>query len=376
MKRRVLHVLDPEPDGNVGGADLHVADLAPAQRRDGRYEPAVLLLTEASAVAERLREEGVEVIEAYRMGRRYAELPFRLRPTVDRLAPDLLHSHGYDANYFACWSRMAVRRTWARRPLVFTSHGWIDRPDLVHKTWLDLFTHRFSDHVIICSPHQHGRARRAAGHDRITFVCNGVPAERAPAVPRDELDRRFGFPPGARLVAFVGRLSPEKQVTLFLDIARRVGRSFPDVHFVIAGGGPLEGVVRRRVVAEPELAGRVTLTGVVGDIDSVYGHIDLLVVPSTMETTSRVTIEALMWGVPVVASDVGGLPSLITPGEVGFLCPSGDVEAFTRRVRQLLAEPRRRGEMGARGRARARERFTVEHMCRQVEDVYDAVLDG
>jgi glycosyltransferase involved in cell wall biosynthesis len=375
MRRRVLHILDPEPYGNVGGADLHVADLARAQQEGGRYQPAVVLLTDAPMIAGRLQDAQVEVLPAHELGRRYTESPFRLRAAVDRLAPDLLHAHGYDANYFACWARVAQRSTWGRRPLLFTSHGWIDRPSLLHKTWLDLLTHRFADHVIICSLHQRRRARRAAGHDGITFVCNGVPASREAPAPRDATDHRFGFPPGARLIAFVGRLSPEKRVLFFLEIASRVGRTFPGAHFVIAGGGPLEVAVRRRIT-QPDLAGRVTLTGVLDDIDSLYAHLEALVVPSVMETTSRVTIEAMMWGVPVVASDVGGLPSLVSPGEDGFLCPSGDGDAFVRRVEELLEEPERRREMGEQGRAKARERFTVERMRDNVEEVYDAVLAG
>jgi len=313
MTRRVLHILDPEPHGHIGGADLHVVDLALEQMRRNRYEPTVLLLTEAPMLIERLNGSGVEVIAAHKMGRRYSELPFKLRPTLERIAPDLLHSHGYDANYFACWARMTLRRSWGQRPLLFTSHGWVYRPALLIKTTLDFLTHRFADHIIICSPHQRQRAQWAAGHSAVTFVSNGVPSKRALTFERNEANARFGFPQNTRLVAFVGRLSPEKQVNIFVEIAREVGRRFEDVHFVIAGGGPLGRQIRGQIT-QPDLAGHITMTGVVPDVDSIYSNIDVLVVPSAMETTSRVTIEAMMWGVPVVASDVGGLPELISSG--------------------------------------------------------------
>lgn len=368
-------MLDPEPRGHVGGADLHVVDLACAQARGGRYRPHVLLLTQAPRVAERLRAGGVEVVDGHRLGGRYTALPFRLSRPIRDFQPHLLHAHGYDANYFACWARLVRPRAWSGRPLLVTSHGWINRPSLWVKTSLDLVTHRFADHVIVCSPHQRERARSAAGHDSITFVPNGVPEERCSPVERAEAARRFGLPADGRLVAFVGRLSEEKQVDVFLAAAAAVAPELPDVHFVIAGGGPLEAWVRSRL-SGGHLAGRVTMTGVVWDIDAVYRHVDVLVVPSRTETTSRVTLEAMMWGIPVIASDVGGMPHLITSGSDGFLCPPGDVAAFARRLRQLLTAPEEGLRIGARGRAKARALWTVERMRLATEEVYDAVLAG
>jgi glycosyltransferase involved in cell wall biosynthesis len=375
MRPRVLHVLDPEPNDNVGGADLHVVDLAEMQKRASRYEPTVLLLSQAPLVEERLALAGVDVLAGYRLGHRYLEAPFRLQAALARVAPRLIHSHGYDANYFVALARLMQRCSWGVPRLLLTSHGWIDGPSQLNvlKTWLDLLTHRFSDHVIICSPHQRERALRAAGHDNITFVCNGVPADRGGSLDRISASRRFGFPAGSKVVAFVGRLSAEKRIDVFIETAAIVARSLADVHFVIAGGGPLFADAERRL-REQGLTDRVTMVGVLRDIDSLYRHVDVLVVPSDMETTSRVTIEALMWAVPVVASDLPGLRCLVDSGQEGFLCPPGDVAAFAMRVTQLLTDAPTHRAMGSRGRAKARDRFSVQRMCCEVEEVYDAVL--
>lgn len=370
---RVLHILDPEPFGNVGGADLHVVDLATDQNLHGRFQPAVLLLTAAPMVEERLTAAGIEVLPGYALGRRYLELPLRLRSAMSRLAPDLLHSHGYDANYFACWARVHAPKYWARRPLLFTSHGWIDRPSLFFKTTLDLFTHRFADHIIICSPHQRQRARRAAGSDRITMIGNGVAVNRTSTDQSSHLREHFGVPPNSRLVGFIGRLAPEKRPDIFVEIARNLSARLSDVHFVMAGGGPLEEQIRRQII-DFNLTGRITMTGVLQDIDSLYQHLHILILPSITETTSRVTIEAMLWGIPVVASNVGGMPVLIEPGREGFLCPAGDSAAFTQCVEQLLTDFAMYAQMAERSRAKAQSRFTVEVMRAQVEKLYDDLL--
>lgn len=373
MKRCVLHVLDPEPNGHVGGADLHVVDLACEQQSHGRYRAAVLLLTESSLVAEKLNLGGVQVIPGYAMGGRYSHLPFRLSATIKQLSPDILHSHGYDANYFACWSRMITRSSWRMPSLVFTSHGWVDRPSLFVKTSLDLLTHRFADHIIICSPHQYRRARRAAGHSNITFICNGVPTDRMIGADRNTLNGRFGIPSNTRLVAFIGRLSPEKRPDVFVDVANIISRLIPDIHFVMAGGGPQEAEIDDQIT-RLGLNHRITMLGVVSDIDSLYRHLELLVLPSDMETTSRVTIEALMWGVPVVASKVGGIPQLISSGVEGLLCPAGDLHAFAHSVGVILDNLEVRTAMSNLGRAKAQEYFNIARMRGQVEDVYDTLL--
>ena len=335
----------------------------------GSFTPSVLLLTDAPMIAERLQAGGVEVIHGYNCGHRYFHLPFALRGQITTLSPYVLHSHGYDANYFVCWARAIARAPWSGAKLVFTSHGWIDRPSLLLKTTLDLLSHRLADQIIICSPHQFPRAQRAAAHNRITFISNGVPVHRPILSDPSHFRTRFKLSASNRLIGFVGRLSPEKGVHLFVQIAQHLASSFHDVHFLIVGGGPLEAEVIRQISAL-SLDSRITMTGVISDVDSVYQNIDVLVLPSAAETTSRVTIEAMLWGIPVVASNVGGLSSLIDSDSDGFLCPPGVVMRFVDKIGYLLANCAEREKMGQRALKKARDMFSVGLMRDRVEAVY------
>ena len=87
-------------------------------------------------------------------------------------------------------------------------------------------------------------------------------------------------------------------------------------------------------------------------------------------------LEYLASAKPVVATNVGGIPEVITDGEQGFLVPPGDGEALAEKIRLLLDEPERAREMGRRGPPLVRERFSQEVMIRNVEALYDEVLTG
>jgi N-acetyl-alpha-D-glucosaminyl L-malate synthase BshA len=96
------------------------------------------------------------------------------------------------------------------------------------------------------------------------------------------------------------------------------------------------------------------------DLAAVLADADLFLLPSETESFGLAALEALACGVPVIASDVGGLPEVVSDGEVGFLCPVGDVAAMSARARRLLDDPALRAEMAAAARLRAETLFRPE----------------
>jgi glycosyltransferase involved in cell wall biosynthesis len=154
-----------------------------------------------------------------------------------------------------------------------------------------------------------------------------------------------------------------------LDILLRALAELPGVTAVLVG----EGEERDRLAKLAEALGVAERVLFVGWSEQARDHLttfDVYVLPSRFEAVSASIIEAMFAGLPVVATNVGGVRDVVVHGETGLLVPPEDPAALARAVRGLLEDPTRRQQMGRAGRARAVERFTAASMAAQYEAVY------
>lgn len=185
-----------------------------------------------------------------------------------------------------------------------------------------------------------------------------------PDVPLDPPPRPFpGFTVGT-----VARLVPEKGV----DVLLRAVCAVPEASCVVVGDGP-----SRRELAD--LAGelgiteRVHFTGFVEDARSWLAAMDVFVLASLMEGLPLTPVEAMLAGVPVVASDVGGVAEAVVDGKSGLLVPPADAPALAAAIRRILEEPGLDDALREGGRRRAEEAFSVPAMARAYEGLYRRV---
>lgn len=185
--------------------------------------------------------------------------------------------------------------------------------------------------------------------DRVKIVMNGVDAELFHPRDRAEARRALGLPAGP-LVLYVGNLKPEKGVVELARAWPLVVAKAPDAKLAIVGGGPLRDELEKLL---PATSG-ATLYGPqpLPQIPTWMAAADLLVLPSHVEGTPNVVLEALASGRRVVASAVGGVPDLITSPTLGALVPPREPEALADALASALAtpyEPADVAELGARG---------------------------
>jgi glycosyltransferase involved in cell wall biosynthesis len=173
---------------------------------------------------------------------------------------------------------------------------------------------------------------------------------------------------GDFVVSFCGRISEEKGPDLFLEIARRLLR-LSDIRFIMTGDGPLMPLIRARA-AELGLGQRIQIPGFVEDVRACLFETDVVVVPSRIEGIPIILLEALSFGVPVVAASVGGIPSVVTEGFNGFLCASGDVDGFVEKIERLHSDRRLRDTIARNARAYALENLDVERMLAEYAAVF------
>jgi glycosyltransferase involved in cell wall biosynthesis len=206
---------------------------------------------------------------------------------------------------------------------------------------------------------------RLVGGRRSSVVHTLPPAIAAPSPEAAAATReRLGIGPGP-LVLYAGKLSPGKGTPVLAAALPEIRRAVPGVHFALAGKGE----------TAPPSAPDVHVLGSLPqrDLFALYTAADLVVVPSVWpEPLSRVLLEAMQLGRPVVATRVGGTPEAVADGVTGLLVERDDAAGLARAIVELLRDPERRAKMGAAARDRAREVFREDRIVEALLDAYDA----
>jgi glycosyltransferase involved in cell wall biosynthesis len=181
---------------------------------------------------------------------------------------------------------------------------------------------------------------------------------------------KLGF--GERVVLCVGRLSHEKGQSYLL----RAARAWPEsVRVVIAGVGPDRHALQR-IAHEERIAHRVSFTGLVDDVAPYYALADVVVLPSLSEGSPNVLLEAMACGVPVVATNVGGIPEIALDGVNALLGPPGDPGFIAGAAGLLLTQPDLARRIGSAGRAAVIRRHQPEHRTETLSRLYAALTGG
>lgn len=203
-------------------------------------------------------------------------------------------------------------------------------------------------------------ANHRVARRKIAVVPNAVRADRfepAGEAQRSAARERLGVGAGP-VVAFIGALSSEKRPDLAVDAVAGMA----DAVLVVAGDGPARAEAEQR--AARCAPGRVRFLGALDDVRPVLDAADVLAIPSDTEGMPAVAIEAAFAGVPVVATDVGGLRHVVNDPAVGRLVPAGDPAALRRGLTEVLERPHTAG-----GRVGVRCALDIDRVARQWEEV-------
>jgi glycosyltransferase involved in cell wall biosynthesis len=179
---------------------------------------------------------------------------------------------------------------------------------------------------------------------------------------------------GKRLeILNVGRLAPVKGQALLIEAIAGLRERGVDAHCRIVGDGPERAALQSRI-DELRLSESVELTGAVGQdrIRELYAQADVFALPSFREGLPFVLIEALAMELGVVATRIMGIPELVTDGESGLLVTPGRVDQLTDALAQLAADPSRRRELGANGRAVVERDYSLSRLAREMSALFDA----
>lgn len=369
---RVLLVHQPVD----GGVARHVADLFTGLTARG-YE-AVLCgpaLPSASLLSEGVPPDAPHVpLEMGRSVSPPADLASvrRFAAIARRVRPDLIHAHSSKAGAVARLARLAG----AGAPVLYTPHGYAFAGFFEHE--LERRAYReverslapLSSRVVAVCDAEARLARAVGSARRIRVVHNGIDAP--PAGPPDA--RLIELKRDGPVIAALTQLRPGKGVETLIDALARVLDRHPTARIAIAGDGPEREVLSKRARAAG-VAGAITFLGEHPDPIAVLRGADIFLLTSWAESFPYVILEAMAVGLPIVSSDVGGVPEALTDGVTGLLVPARDADATASALIELLDGPELRSRLGEAARAAVGARFTRPAMVAAMSSVYREILE-
>jgi len=177
-----------------------------------------------------------------------------------------------------------------------------------------------------------------------------------------------------RTLMHISNFRPVKRIRDVVAIFARV-RSEIDARLILVGDGP-DAPVARELGEELGVSGDMKFVGIVDRVAPLLAKADLLLLPSSSESFGLVALEAMASGVPVIATDIGGIPEVVTDGETGFLSPVGDAESMARNAIALLKDDTMYSQFGQAAKTRAHMAFDYAKIVPQYEALYARALSA
>ena len=369
QRKKILHIIG---GGEIGGAEELVFTLL-KMTDPSRYEVHLVCLCQGP-FAHLVKKEGFPVLT----------IPMRHRMDISKIKPvrnyireqqiDLIHTHGVRANLIG---RPAAERE--NIPVVTTFHSMLhydyDAPwKVAMARFLTMHGNHYTNRFIAIS--QAIKEDLLDMHipaDKIQVIHSGLDVSKFTSTQNPDMIRQqFGLDSDRLTFTMVARFHPVKGLRYFLQAARLLLDAGIKAQFLLIG----EGLYRPELEAQVRDLGIdsfVHMPGYYRQVEDVYRISDVLCVPSLMEGLGLVILEAMYFGVPVIASSVGGIPELIEDGKSGILIPPADVQACYNAMYKLAGNQDLAQSLTWQGKERVKD-FTIENMARQVEECYSELL--
>lgn len=370
MPNRKINVLIAVAGLGIGGAEVVIQHLARTIDRR-RFNVTVGCIKAAGPLGEELLRDGLDLEVLSHNGYEQPEYFtfIKMRALLKRRQIDVIHSHTTDALADAALCRLLAPRI----KLVHTFH-FGNYPNLPRRQLgIERLFVRLANRLIAVSEAQRSQisATFRLNDSSVDRIWNGVPFEPPPT------GSSFRATVGATdhfLIGTVATMIRQKGLPDLLAVARKLRDSGRRVRFVVLGDGVMRAELeemRRRLGLEDT----VVFAGWIKDAARVaVPHFDVFFQPSLWEAMSIATLEAMAAGVPVVATRVGENPYVIEHGTDGLLVEPGDVDAMARELMKVIDDPALRRQLGAAARGKISSHFTVEHMTRAYEQIYEDLV--
>ena len=365
-KDKKFTILHTEWSEGWGGQEIRILLEMKEHRKQGHG--LYLLCPPRTKLAEEAGGAGIEVIP-YKIPTSWNPGSIRkIKHLIQELKVEVLHTH----SSVDSWAGGLAGR-WAKVPvLVRTRHISVR----VRRPWLNRIYY-LPDAIITTG--EHIRRELLQTHkipaERIVSIPTGVDRGRFhPGPPDLELKKRMGLPIDSPVITLVAVLRAQKRHELVIAAAAEVIKDFPQARFIFVGDGPGRNRVEREII-NAHLEAQILMTGYREDIPAILSFTDLGIISSVAEGMPQFLFQILAMGKPVIATEVGGIPEVVTSGVNGLLVPPEDPAALAKAIVQVLGDPETARRLGEKGRRLVEQEYTVEKMAEKVYRVYQKVYE-
>ncbi|MFH1904709.1 MAG: glycosyltransferase [bacterium] len=368
-KIKVIHLVE---DLKIGGLERVVATIAEGLDKE-KYDVEVWCVARDGEIADELKGKGIKVKI---LGILTYHNPFnilRLVSAMRKANPDIIHTHGYFANTAGRLAGLLARIPIILAHLHSTYYYYKKRHFLIEK-FLSLFTSK----IICCSEavKQFAVNYEKVNSNKLIIIYNGIDLQNFCQFGNlRETRKRLGLSDKEKVIGSVGRLKEVKGYKFLLEAATRVVKEIFGVKFLIIGDGSLREELEK-LTKNLGLKQKVIFTGKQKDISELLGIMDIFVFPSLLEGLGIAAIEAMAFGLPIVATNVGGIPEIVNDRKSGFLVPPKDSHALAIKIIELLKDGGKAQKMGRIGKEIFEKKFTSKIMIREIERLYEEAIQN
>lgn len=359
-----LKILEVIGDPSLAGAPRHFLDIV--EHLDlNKFELAVICPPGplAGEIKKVRRKIDLEII---RMDSRLDISAIRrIRRQIKFLKPDIIHTHGTRGGVLG---RLAAINLGI--PVLYTEHLWTKQFRLDNRilNFFHYFSNWFLDMFTSLNIAVSGAVKEFLVSSGITYpekvviIYNGIePIKEEAEVLKD--------PKEIKLVS-VGTLNAQKGMQYLIQAMPKVLKEFPDVNLEIVGSGPYKNHLEK-LVKKLKLNKNVKFAGFLPDIPKHLAKFDIYIQPSLSESFGLAIVQAMGVGMPVVATETGGIPEVVTMGKTGILVPPQSPKSLSEAILELIRDPKMARKMGETGRKDARLKFSLDDMITELEQVYE-----
>jgi glycosyltransferase involved in cell wall biosynthesis len=365
---KIMHVISST---GLYGAERMIVELSDGLIRRGCEVMVVNLRSTGRpdrSLYERALAMHIPAVEIDCSGRFDGRALLALRRCASEREIDIIHSHGYKADFYAFLARLS------RRPgIMATCHNWPGNGTAMrcYRALDKAVLHAFSRVAAVSEAVRRELERGGVPRRKIVMVPNGItvgtPAEGG------AVRAALGIGQDEGVVTAVGRLSAEKGFGDLVAAAAAVRALVPGVRFLVIGTGPAAAALEAQIRASG-LDGCVRLLGRREDVMEILAASDVFVMPSLTEGMPMALLEAMAQGTAVVATRVGEIPRMIEDGISGILVAPKDVRGIAEAIIALLRDHDRAERLGHAARRRATELFSAEAMTTRYMTIYEEIL--
>lgn len=354
------------------GAENVLFQLSLSLMKRANYCPIVCTFNNTyspdTALFDRCIENGVKSVMLTCRSKFDLNAILKLRGIIKENNIDLVHSHGYKSNMYSLISTALLPV-----PLVSTCHNWIpgDKKLKIY-TKLDLFILKYFSQVIAVSEDVSNTLINAGiKTSHLKVIDNGIDVEKFnPDYAGGNERELFNIPDNVIVIGTVGRISHEKSHKTLLNAFKKIKIFFPEIRLILVGDGPLKAELQEEF-NDPS----IIFTGQIKDVAMFYQIMDIFVLPSLTEGLPMVLLESMAAKLPVVASSVGAIPTIIKNNENGLLVKPGSDEELEKALVFMLNNKGKREEMAQRGFETVRDEFSSEKMANEYLKVYNNLVN-